>query len=554
MSSEDASAHSSVRLGSVWHGWGDPARRAPLPRAAREHLAAAGLLGERSTPVPLEQVRLPDPLLSEAATAALVAAVGIEHVRTDRLTRVLHAGGKSYLDLLRRRRGDAEHAPDAVVCPADHQQVRQVLQACVQHEVAVVPFGGGTSVVGGVEPLRGRFSALVALDLTRLDALVDVDPVSMTATLQAGMRGPQVERELSAHGLTLGHFPQSWEQATVGGFVATRSAGQASTGYGRFDEVLIGATCATPSGDLVLGRGPASAAGPRLLDVVVGSEGRLGVVTSATVAVRPAPAVQKFTGWSFPSFAAGTTAFRALAQQLGHGVAPDSCRLSDEEETTTTLRLAGGSLGARALRGYLRARGRRTGSLAIFGWDGTAAEVARRSRAAAALLRQHGGVPLGSGPGQAWSHGRFHAPYLRDELLDHGVLVETLETATSWRDLPALHTAVAAALRRSLTTAASAPLVQCHVSHVYRTGASLYFTVVARQDPTDPEGQWLAAKRAASDVIAAHGAPATHQHAVGTDHAPWMAAEVGETGLQLLRSMKDSLDPTGILNPGKMMP
>jgi len=548
--------HAKPVPASVWHGWGDPAQRKPLPGDALRFLDdALGAPAAPGLPVRLEQVLLNDSALPDDAAAAITAVIGAEHVRTDRACRVVHAGGKSYVDLLRRRRGDAEHAPDAVVYPGDQEQEQHLLAVCVEHEVAVAAFGGGTSVVGGVEPVRGRFGALIALDLERLDALLDVDPVSMTATLQAGMRGPQIEEALGRHGLTLGHFPQSWEQASLGGFVATRSAGQASTGYGRIDEQVLGVTCATPSGDLVLGRGPASAAGPRLLDVVIGSEGRLGVITSATVGVRRKPTVQRFAGWSFPSFAAGTDAFRALAQELGHGVAPDSCRLSDEEETFTTLTLAGGAMGARAMRGYLRARGRRAGSLAIFGWDGVrASEVKRRRHAAATLLRRQGGIPLGSGPGKAWAHGRYAGPYLRDELLDHGVLVETLETATTWTDLPALHAAVAQALRCALTAPGSDPIVECHISHIYRSGASLYFTVVARRDPKDPEGQWHAAKSAASAVIAAHGASATHQHAVGIDHAPWMAAEVGDTGLQLLAAMKDAVDPTGILNPGKMAP
>jgi alkyldihydroxyacetonephosphate synthase len=540
---------------SVWHGWGDPAQRKSLPAKALRFLDdAVGTPGPARLPVAIEEVRLGPSSLSEAATQALTAAVGTEHLHTDRESRILHAGGKSYVDLLRRRRGDAEDAPDAVVCPADHDEVRRLLAVCVEREVAIVPFGGGTSVVGGVEPLRGRFSAVIALDLARLDQLIEVDPLSMTATMQAGMRGPQMEAALGRHGFTLGHFPQSYEQATLGGYVATRSAGQASTGYGRIDELVLGVTCATPTGDLVLGRGPASAAGPRLLDVVVGSEGRLGVITSATVAVRRKPAVQRFSGWSFPSFASGADAFRALAQQLGHGVAPDSCRLSDEEETFTTLTLSGSSVGARALRGYLRARDRQHGNLAIFGWDGTEAEVKSRRRAAGKLLRAHGGIPLGSGPGNAWSHGRFSGPYLRDELLDHGMLVETLETSTSWSDLPRLHLAAAEALRESLAAPGSDPIVQCHISHIYRSGASLYFTVVTRQDRADPEGQWHAAKSAAATVIASHGAPATHQHGVGIDHAPWMRAEVGETGLRLLRAMKDAVDPVGILNPGKMLP
>ncbi len=253
-------------------------------------------------------------------------------------TRILHAAGKSYPDLVRLRAGDCEQAPDAVVYPADHAEVAAVLAACTESQVAVVPFGGGTSVVGGVEPLRGRFGAVVSLDLRRLNRVVAVDPVSLTALLEPGLRGPQAEVQLNLRDLTLGHFPQSYEYASIGGYVATRSAGQASTGYGRIDELVLGVRCATPSGDIDLRALPASAAGPDLRELVVGSEGALGVITLAALQLRRAPAARRYEGWFFRDFAEGADALRTLEQE---DASPDVARLSDESETQLTLALAG---------------------------------------------------------------------------------------------------------------------------------------------------------------------------------------------------------------------
>src|SRR5436305_5583131 len=271
----------------VWHGWGDPARRsAPSPGALAVLRKQLGLVDRSTPPVPIDEVRMHPSALTQSILGALAVVVGAEHVHTDRDSRLLHAGGKSYPDLLRRRTGDAEAAPDAVVLPASHDEVQRVLDICVANAIAVVPFGGGTNVVGGVEPARGSFAALIALDLARLDRLVALDRESMTATLEAGLRGPQVEALLQAEGFTLGHFPQSYEHASIGGYAATRSARQASTGYGRFDDLVVGLRLATPAGELVLDHGPASAAGPDLRALAVGSEGVFGVITEVTLHVR----------------------------------------------------------------------------------------------------------------------------------------------------------------------------------------------------------------------------------------------------------------------------
>jgi alkyldihydroxyacetonephosphate synthase len=535
----------------IWHGWGDPSERHGLPDGAEAFLSERiGGLGGPTPPVPLERVRVDASALTDDQRRALTDVVGVEFVRDDHRTRVEHAGGKSYPDLLRRRQGDAVAAPDAVVLPADHDEVARLLDVCVRHAVAVVPFGGGTSVVGGVEPERGGFAALVSLDLSRMDRLLHLDEESHLATFEPGLRGPHAEALLRERGYTLGHFPQSYAYATLGGYVATRSAGQASTGYGRIDDLVVGARCATPTGELRAGHGAGSAAGPDLLALVTGSEGTLGVLTEVSLRVRPAPEVEVHEAWVAPSFASGAATLRALVQT---GVAPTIIRLSDEDESATALAQQHG-LRATALRRYLGLRGIDRPCLVILGWEGTEASVERDREAAHELLATRRLVRLGRSAGRSWARSRFQGPYLRDELMDRGVMVETLETATSWTRLGELYLAVRGALTETLRNGGTPPLVLCHISHLYPTGASLYFTWVARQRMGAELDQWHAAKRAASDAIVAHGGTITHHHAVGTDHRAWMADEVGDLGIEVLRAVKDRLDPTGICNPGKLLP
>ena len=536
-----------------WWGWGEDGHAVPLPPAAermlRDELGVDS--AARRPPVGLEQVSVRDSRLPPVVRERLAAAVGAEHVRDGREDRIAHAVGRSYPDLVRIRSGDASSAPDAVVLPASAEQVAALLAVCAEQRVAVTPFGGGTSVVGGVEPLRDGMTAAISLDLRRLDTTVGVDRTSLTARLDAGLFGPEAERRLGAEGVTLGHFPQSFEYSTVGGWVATRSAGQASTGYGRIDELVEGLRCITPVGELATRALPASAAGPSLRELIVGSEGVLGVICEATVRVRPAPSARRYEGWSFRSFAEGCAALRVMEQSDG---AADVCRLSDEDETRLTMALTStGNRSERRGRRYLRLRGHERGCLAITGFEGDEEDVERRRRHTSALLRAGGGISLGRRPGEAWLHSRYAGPYLRDELLDRGVMVETLETATTWVNLESLHDAVTSALRGALGQRGTPPLVMCHVSHLYPSGASLYFTFLARQED-DGLAQWRAAKTAASEAIVAGGGTITHHHAVGRDHRPWIRAEVGQLGIELIRAAKERLDPAGIMNPGKLLP
>lgn len=503
----------------------------PLPPHALAWLSTRVGLGE-----PFEEVPpvAPDSTLSADAFTALEAVSAISAEPADRLGR---AGGLSYLDLLRHRGHGTLAVPDAVVQPSTPEEVVEVLQVCVEYDIAVVPFGGGTSVVGGVEALRGTKSAVIALDLVGLGALVSVDPVSRVAVLQAGVTGPEAEQLLGEHGFTLGHVPQSFERATIGGFAATRSAGQASSGYGRFEDMVESVRLATPVGEWVVGAAPASAAGPDLKQLVMGSEGQFGVITEVSVRVRPKPARARYEGFVVDGWEAGVDLVRTLAQA---GALADVTRLSDEDETEVALALAGGK--ASALQTYLRIRGVRRPCLVILGWECRSRSTTMRALSGKKVVR------LGRAMGNSWSHGRFNGPRQRDALLDAGVCVETLETATRWSRVSEMREAVRAALVGELGN----PVVMCHVSHAYETGASLYFTVLVPRDLADPVGQWEKAKAAASEAISRLGT-ITHHHAVGRDHQPWLEKEIGAIGVDVLRAVKAKLDPTGILNPGKLI-
>jgi alkyldihydroxyacetonephosphate synthase len=518
-----------------WSGWGDPSCATPLPEAIRQ-LLASGLGVRRATPAPasiddleLTPIRLPD-----AAATALTAVVGGDHAHADHEIRARHALGKSTLDLLALRSGKPIPAPDLVLMPGSHEEVLAVLAECSRRRVAVVPFGGGTSVVGGLVPESGGFTGWVALDVRRLHQLVALDEESRLATLGPGLRGPDAEGLLSPRGFTIGHFPQSFEYATLGGFAAARSSGQSSAGYGRFDDLVMGIKVATPAGSLELGRAPKSAAGPDLRQLVLGSEGALGVITELTLGVRPVPELRHYDGWRLPDFDRGLAVVRRLIQD---GPRPTVLRLSDEAETALGL-----------ARPAELGQGGDGGCLAIIGYEGSEQVVHETRSARSRVLEAAGATPVDDA-GAGWAQGRFAGPYLRDALLDAGALVETLETVTFWSSVRGLYDAVSGALRDALTDQGTPPVILCHVSHVYPAGASLYFTIACAQ-LREPAAQWRLAKRAASDSILAAGGSITHHHGVGRDHREWLEREIGELGMQILQAVKRTVDPAGILNPG----
>lgn len=520
-----------------WNGWGDPAKAKDLPLPVRALLPMLlGRVRKPASAVDLADVQLAPSRLTGEDHEAFSAAVGPANVDDTAKARIRHAGGRSTPDLLRRREVHQD-APDAVIRPADHDEVRACLDVAVARGIAVVPFGGGTSVVGALDPERGAHHAVVSLDLRRLSGLIGVDEISGEAVLAAGTTGPEAEALLSAHGLELGHFPQSFRYATIGGFAAARSSGQNSAGNGRFDTMVTGIRVVTPTGDIELGRSPGSAAGPDLIRVFLGSEGIFGVITEVRVRVHPIPRDRVFESWSFPDFGHGADGLRRVAQQ-GNG--PTVIRLSDEAETAVSLAQVG-RIGKALAKG--------ASVVTVYEGDGIAERRARTS----AHLAAAGGISSGEGAAEDWLKGRFDGPYLRDSLLDAGVFCETLETATTWSNLQTLRSAVEVALKDGFAAAGAKSYVMCHVSHIYPTGASLYFTVLAGVR-SDPLGVWEPVKARVNDAIITSGGTISHHHAVGRDHAPWLGQEIGETGVRILAAIKRELDPAGVLNPGAVIP
>lgn len=529
-------------------GWGEDSR-APAPnRHLIEWLdGRLGALGPYTAPAPPSGFDERPSRLKGKDIARLEEVVGSQGVSLAFQDRLVHAAGKGYPDLVRMRAGGRVALPDAVVYPGDPGSAAALLALCAQRSIAVVPFGGGTSVVGGVDPERGGMRAVVTLDTGRLRSVLHVDTVSRIARLEAGLRGPEVEYALAPYGLTLGHFPQSFEYSTVGGWVATRSAGQASSGYGRIDDLVRGVRLVAPSGALELDARPASAAGPDLRELVVGSEGTFGLITDVEVELARRPGETRYEAFLFPGFAAGSQALRELAQE---GLAPEVTRLSDEDETGFYLAAAGLEGTRRRLLGrYLAARGGEleSAAMAVMGWEGEPGTGQRRRARALEVMKRHGAATIGAGAGRTWARGRFEGPYLRDELMGRGVMVETLETATTWANSAHLYDAVRDAILRE------APVVGCHISHVYPTGCCLYFTFLARQEESDPIGQWERVKRRACRAIVKAGGTITHHHGIGADHRRYLKHEDGRLGVSVLKGARNRLDPDGVMNPGKLL-
>ena len=439
--------------------------------------------------------------------------------------------------------------PDAVARPADAAELRALLSAAGRHGLVLVPRGGGTSVTGGVNvPHRG--APAVTVDLARLSGLEELDETSGLATFGAGTTGPGIEAALGERGFTLGHFPQSWELSTLGGWIATRSAGQESLGYGRIEALVAGLEVAAPAGDLVIPALPASAAGPDLRQLVLGSEGRLGVVTRATVRVRPRPEETRLEAALVPGWEGGAAAARELVQA---GVPLTLLRLSDAAETEVAMAvgLGAGFLG-RLVRGWLRLRRVGEGScLLLLGAAGSPEAVDASLETARALLRPQVAVWLGARPGRRWLADRFRHPYLRDGLLDCGYATDTFETAAPWSRLEGLYGAVRRAFRDAAGKGEREVPLLCHLSHPYRDGASLYFTFFFRcpGDPDAAVARWADLKRRATEAVASAGGTLSHHHGVGSWHAPWYPREAGELGCRALGRLARELDPNRILNP-----
>ncbi len=463
--------------------------------------------------------------------------------------RAAHARGQGLPDVLRLRGGRLTAAPDGVLRPSSDAEIEGLLAIAAGTGIRVVPWGGGTSVTGGVNAVDDLRPAVV-VDLERMAGLYAVDAESGLASFGPGTAGPQVEAELAAHGLTLGHYPQSWELATVGGWIAARSSGQESLGYGRIDDMVAGLRVVAPSGRLELPASPGSAAGPDLRRLVLGSEGRLGVITRATLRVRPRPEGTEVGAWMLPDLGRGLEAVRTMVRA---GVPLTLLRLSDEHETEVALAVGlAGSAAGPWLRRYLRLRGIGAGACLLLAGSAGDRELRRAILTCARHeLGRHRAVSLGRRPGRHWLRDRFRHPYLRDALLDRGWATDTLETAVPWSAVTTTRARVASAIREALSRQDERVAVLCHLSHPYLDGTSLYFTFFFRcaADIDATIARWASIKRAATTALVGFGATVSHHHGVGQWHAPWLEPEVGRSGLAVLGAAARTMDPDGVLNP-----
>ncbi len=471
----------------------------------------------------------------------------------------MHGRGKSLRDLVRQRRGELGRLPDAVVRPADEAGVEAVVRAVLDADAVLIPFGGGTSISGSLEAPAAETRPVVSLDLSRLARVLDIDPVSRLARVQAGVLGPDLERQLAERGWTLGHFPDSFAHSTLGGWIATRSSGMQSDRYGDIADLTRAVRVVTPAGLLATRPVPATSTGPSVREMVLGSEGRLGVITEATVHVRRLPAERVILGYLFPTWEESLAAMRDIAASEA---APSVTRVSDAYETrfsfaTRKHPTALDRLKSAALRTYLsRRRGFDVGEmcLSFIGYEGTERHVAAQRKLTGKIAGRHGGVCIGASPGELYDQKKFDTPYIRDFLLDRGTLADVSETAAPWSALQPLYDAVRAAAREAFAALRVQGYVMCHLSHSYHAGACLYFTFAFEpRAGGDPLDQYALVKSAIQQAFVDNGATLSHHHAVGTEHAEWLEQDLSAPGTAMLRALFDGVDPGRNLNPGKIV-
>jgi alkyldihydroxyacetonephosphate synthase len=528
-------------------GWGRESQQptaGALAEAAGQIRERLGFGGEEvEEPLPLHAVELPAPRLEPPRSLDRI-------VRSDRYERVSHALGKAYRDVVRGFRGKIDHPPDLVAHPGDEDELEAVLAWCADANAAAIPYGGGTSVVGGVEPrIGGGYAGAVSIDLRRLDRVLEVDETSQAARIQAGAVGPALEDHLRPNGLTLRHFPQSFEYSTLGGWIATRAGGHFATLYTHIDDLVESVRAITPSGAWESRRLPGSGAGPSPDRMLLGSEGILGVITEAWVRVRERPRFKLSCGVAFADFLAGAEAVRELAQS---GLNPSNCRLLDPAEAALSQAGPPGE------------------ALLVLGFESAHHPVEGPMRVAVEVAREHGGEPgdiRGGGEGGedgdavgAWRQAFLAAPYLRDTFVSLGVLIDTFETAITWDRFAEFHATVSETARGAIAEVCGSapdgpgsPILGCRFTHVYPDGPAPYYTVICPARRGGEVEQWDEVKAAVSEAVLRAGGTITHHHAIGRDHRPWYDRQRPERFAEALRAAKRAVDPAGILNPGVLV-
>lgn len=528
-----------------WNGWGEETKEMSLPVRAKAMLEE--FLGP---PQPQRSVSKQE-LLAKIPQSRLRDS--IPWLSLDPAIRLDHAHGQSFPDWVGMRMGTLSRFPDGVAFPETQAQMESVLEMVQARDLVAIPYGGGTSVVGHLEVPESE-RPVVSVSLERMRRILELDDFSRLACFEAGITGAEIEAALRPRGFTLGHYPQSFEYSTLGGWVATRSSGQQSMYFGRIEDLFAGGRVLTPEGLLELPPFPASAAGPDIRQLFLGSEGRMGILTRALVRIRPIPSRDEIYGFFFPSWESAVACARELA---GASLPLSMIRVSNPLETTTSLLLAGHPHQTRLLERYLGLRGLReqTRCMALVGLIGEEKMLRAGKQLAWKILKSHGAIPLGRAVGKAWKRNRFLAPYLRNNLWDLGYGVDTLETALTWDRVRTGVETIEGAIRGALAPLEERVLVFSHLSHVYVTGSSLYTTFLFRlkDSPQETLDMWASMKQAASLAILEAGGTISHQHGVGVDHKRYLACEKRGLGIGILEEAFSAVDPRSSLNPGKLL-
>ncbi len=529
-----------------WNGWGDEKNNLEFDLSNTSQDFIESIIGKSTT-------------LKEMTLAQAVAKVpptrSPEHplIDTNEEIRLRHCWGQSVPDWLAMRSGGASIFPDGVAFPETSDEVQEILKFAQEKDLIIIPYGGGTSVCGHITP-EENVRPVITVTLSKMNKLMALDKESQIATFGAGTLGPDIEKQLAEEGYTLGHYPQSWELSTVGGWVASRSSGQQSLRYGRIEKLFAGGRIETLQGTLDIPTFPATAAGPDIREMFLGSEGRMGIITEVKVRVTPIAEHESFHVAFFPDLKAGMTATREIVQQ---GIQLSMMRLSNPVETASHLKLAGHDTMVGLLEKYLSFRGNSDGkTMFTFGTTGSKAQCKSALKLTRKFISKHGGVYIGTSLGKHWEHSRFRSPYLRHGLWDAGVMVDTMETCLDWSKVQDAMKGLESDIANSLSEEGENVHVFSHLSHFYGQGCSLYTTYLFRvgEDYKDTLQRWQKLKSAGAEAIVRHGGTISHQHGVGKDHAPYLPAEKGELGIKAIEGMCHLFDPDGRMNPGKLVP
>jgi alkyldihydroxyacetonephosphate synthase len=546
-----------------WWGWGsdqvtfDIENRPNLWPFITRVLGVAETLNKTS-PVNFSNVTLPNKNINNPFLDVIQKKINSNQIFMDDKERLLHAYGKSYRDLWRVRQGIVSSAPDVVIYPESEEDVSNVIRLANDYNVVVIPFGGGSNIVGCLEAKDTLRRMVVSLDMKRMHKVLHLDKESGMATIQAGVMGPQLEQQLNQAGVTLGHFPDSFEYSTLGGWVATRSAGMQSDQYGKIEDMVIALRMVTPSGTIVTRKVPKCSNGININHLCIGSEGIFGVITEVTVQVHTIPEKKDYFGYLFPTFEQGVA---AIYQCVREKCLPVVTRLNDADKTALSFAYKTKSSKLKqwlssVIKKYLRLKGfdLENCCLMITSIEGSKKNFKSSKSKMANIFRQHGGVSLGAAPGRSFEKSKYDFPYLRDFVMDYDVMADVSETATSWSNLLPLYYAVKKAIKTSITETGSTPWVGCHISHNYHSGASLYFTFACKHRAEQQLQQYLAIKKAAEDAFLNNGATLSHHHAVGYEHIPWIEKDISAAGIKAITALKQGLDVSNIMNPGKIIP